>query len=306
MSLSQITPSMSKQRLIDRDERTRKKPMRILVLGMCRTGTTTIAVALRKLGYTSHQMRDVLAKPSELALWEEAVNVTLLPPQERPSNQQKMEPYGKAEFDKLLADYDVVMDLPGCVFASELVKAYPEAKVILTKRRYEDWEQSMQDSIWCLDTWRLFTLCRQLNITQLAPLMRLVHSIFQVHNGNNYGGPAAKSAFDQHYDTVRSLVPQNQLLELDTDGDLKWEPLCEFLGKEVPNGSFPKTSEDKAMRKGLESAWWGMVQYFLMLIILPGLVVVGSAMLYTYADEVRAYRDGWLMVAKKYMETGEL
>ncbi|KAI4958758.1 hypothetical protein J4E86_004364 [Alternaria arbusti] len=306
MSLSQITPSMSKQRLIDRDERTRKKPMRILVLGMCRTGTTTIAVALRKLGYTSHQMRDVLAKPSELALWEEAVNVTLLPPQERPSNQQKMKPYGKAEFDKLLADYDVVMDLPGCVFASELVKAYPEAKVILTKRRYEDWEQSMQDSIWCLDTWRLFTLCRQLNITQLAPLMRLVHSIFQVHNGNNYGGPAAKSAFDQHYDTVRSLVPQSQLLELDTDGILKWEPLCEFLGKAVPKEGFPKTSEDKAMRKGLESAWWGMVQYFVMLIILPGLVVVGSAMLYTYADEVRAYRDGWLMVAKKYMETGEL
>ncbi|KAI4643465.1 uncharacterized protein J4E78_009935 [Alternaria triticimaculans] len=306
MSLSQITPSMSKQRLIDRDERTRKKPMRILVLGMCRTGTTTIAVALRKLGYTSHQMRDVLAKPSELALWEEAVNVTLVPPQERPSNQQKMEPYGKEEFDKLLADYDVVMDLPGCVFASELVKAYPEAKVILTKRRYEDWEQSMQDSIWCLDTWRLFTICRQLNITQLAPLMRLVHSIFQVHNGNQYGGPAAKSAFDQHYDTVRSLVPQSQLLELDTDGTLKWDPLCKFLGKAVPKEGFPKTSEDKAMRKGLEGAWWGMVQYFVMLILLPGLVVVGSAMLYTYADEVRSYRDGWLMVAKKYMETGEL
>ncbi|KAI4649087.1 hypothetical protein J4E93_003399 [Alternaria ventricosa] len=297
---------MSKQRLIDRDERTRKKPMRVLVLGMCRTGTTTIAVALRKLGYTSHQMRDVLTKPSELALWEEAVNVTLLPPQERPSNQQKMDPYGKEEFDKLLADFDVVMDLPGCVFASELVKAYPDAKVILTKRRYEDWEQSMQDSIWCLDTWRLFTLCRQLNITQLAPLMRLIHSIFRVHNGNNYGGPAAKSAFDQHYDTVRSLVPQNQLLELDTDTDLGWEPLCEFLGKAVPKEGFPKTSEDKAMRKGLESAWWGMVQYFLMLILLPGLVVVGSAMLYTYADEVRAYRDGWLMVAKMYMETGEL
>ncbi|KAI4948513.1 hypothetical protein J4E91_005937 [Alternaria rosae] len=306
MSLSQITPSMSKQRLIDRDERTRKKPMRILVLGMCRTGTTTIAVALRKLGYTSHQMRDVLTKPSELALWEEAVNVTLLPPQERPSNQQKMEPYGKEEFDKLLADYDVVMDLPGCVFASKLVKAYPDAKVILTKRRYEDWEQSMQDSIWCLDTWRLFTLCRQLNITQLAPLMRLVHSIFRVHNNNNYGGPAAKTAFDKHYVTVRSLVPQSQLLELDTDRDLKWEPICEFLGKEVPKESFPKTSEDKAMRKGLESAWWGMVQYFVMLVLLPGLVVVGSAMLYTYADEVRAYRDGWLMVARKYMETGEL
>ncbi|KAG9195082.1 hypothetical protein G6011_00202 [Alternaria panax] len=305
MSLSQVTPTTSTQRLIDRDERTRKKPMRILVLGMCRTGTTSIAFALRKLGYTAHQMRDVLAKPSELALWEEAVNVTLLPPQDRPFTQRKMEPYGKEEFDKMLAEYDVVMDLPGCVFASQLVEAYPSTKVILTKRRYEDWEQSMQESIWCLDTWRLFTLCRKLNLTQLAPLMRLVHSVFRAHSNNNYGGPMARAAFDKHYDTVRSLVPKDCLLELNTDGDMTWKPLCDFLGKEVPKESFPKTSEE-TMRKGLESAWWGMVQYLVSLILLPGAVVVGSFFLYTYADELRAYRDGWLTVAKKYMETGEL
>lgn len=297
---------MSTQRLIDSDERTRTKPMRILVLGMCRTETTSIAVALRKLGYTSYQMRNVLANPSELALWEEAVTVTLLPPQDRPSNQRNMEPYGKEEFDKLLADYDVVMDLPGCIFASQLVEAYPDAKVILTNRKYKDWEQSMQESIWCLDTWRLFTLCRQFNITQLAPLMRLVHTVFRVHNHNNYGGPAAKTAYDRHYDTVRSLVSQHRLLELDTDVDLRWEPLCQFLGKEAPKESFPKMSEEKTMRKGLESAWWGMVQYLVLLIILPGGVALGSFLLFTYADDFRAYRDGWLKVAKNYMETGEL
>ncbi|KAL1795999.1 hypothetical protein ACET3X_006223 [Alternaria dauci] len=297
---------MSTPRLIDRDERTRQKPMRILVLGMCRTGTTSIAVALRKLGYSSHQMRDVLANPSELALWEEAVNVTLLPTQDRPEHQRKMKPYGKDELDKLLADYDAVMDIPGCVFAPQLVEAYPDAKVILTKRKYKDWEQSMQESIWCLDTWRLFTICRKLNLTQLAPLTRLVHSVFQAHNNNNYGGPAAKAAFDKHYDTVRSLVPKDRLLELDTDEDLSWEPLCGFLGKEIPKGSFPKASEEKTMRKGLESAWWGMVLYFVSWIVFPGAVVAGSFLLYTHADELRAYRDGWLMVAKKYMETGEL
>ena len=105
------------------------------------------------MGYTPHQMRDVLSKPSELGLWQEAINTTLLPSQDRPSNQRSLPPYGKPEFDKLLADYDVVMDLPGCVFAKELVEAYPLAKVILTMRRYEDWEKSMSESIWCLDTW---------------------------------------------------------------------------------------------------------------------------------------------------------
>jgi hypothetical protein len=96
------------------------------------------------------------------------------------------------------------------------------------------------------------------------------------------------------------------LLELDTDEDLSWEPLCDFLGKEVLKESFPRASEEKAMRKGLENAWWGMVLYFVSMVLFPGGVVFGSYLLYTHADDLRAYRDGWLMVAKKYMDTGEL
>jgi hypothetical protein len=298
--------TMAGRRLIDKDERERNKPMRILVLGMPRTGTSSLCLALRKMGYTPHQMRDVLSKPSELGLWQEAINTTLLPSQDRPSNQRSLPPYGKPEFDKLLADYDVVMDLPGCVFAKELVEAYPLAKVMLTMRRYEDWEKSMSESIWCLDTWRLFTLCRQFSITQLAPLMRLVHSVFKVHSNNCYGGPEARTAFEKHYDTVRSSVPKERLLELDMDADVGWEPLCEFLDKPVPKEPFPRLNEEKAMRSGLEKAWWGMVQYFVLMILLPGSVVIGAYVLYTYADDVRGFRDHWLMVARTYLETGEL
>jgi hypothetical protein len=294
---------MTGRRLIDKDERSRQKPMRILVLGMPRTGTSSLCLALRKMGYTPHQMRDILSKPSELALWQEAIDVTLLPSASRPKN---MPPYGLPEFDKLLADYDVVMDLPGCVFAKELVDAYPDAKVILTKRRYEDWEKSMGESIWCLDTWRLFTLCRQLGITQLAPLMRLVHSVFRVHSNNAYGGPKAKQAFEKHYDTVRSSISSNRLLELDMDDeDVGWEPLCRFLDKPVPKEPFPRLNEEQAMRSGLEKTWWGMVQYFVLMILLPGAVVVGAYVLYTYADDLRGVRDQWLLVAKTYLETGE-
>jgi hypothetical protein len=290
---------MAGRRLIDKDERERNKPMRILVLGMPRTGTSSLCLALRKMGYTPHQMRDVLSKPSELGLWQEAINSTLI-------RFSKQAPYGRPEFDKLLAEYDVAMDLPGCIFATELVDAYPEAKVILTKKRYEDWERSMSESIWCLDTWRLFTLCRQLNITQLAPLMRLVHSVFKIHSNNSYGGPEARTAFEKHYDTVRSSVPKERLLELDMDADVGWEPLCEFLDKPVPKEPFPRLNEEKAMRSGLEKAWWGMVQYFVLMIFLPGSVVIGAYFLYTYADDVRGLRDHWLLMARTYLETGVL
>jgi hypothetical protein len=261
-------------RLIDKDERTRKKPMRILVLGMCRTGTSTLSAALRKLGYTPHQMREVLTNPKDLALWQEAINVTLIQPRDRPQAQRYMDPYGVPEFDKLLADHDVVMDLPGCVFAKELVEAYPDAKVILTTRDYADWEKSMQDSLWCFCTWRVFALVRYLNVSQMAPLMHLMHAAFRAHNGNAYGGPQAKAAYEHHYDTVRSIVPKSRLLEMNPD-ESDWAPLCTFLDRKVPEGAFPKAKEDRTMRAGLESAWWNMVQFAVLMVMLPA----GAALL---------------------------
>jgi hypothetical protein len=48
-----------------------------------------------------------------------------------------------------------------------------------------------------------------------------------------------------------------------------------------------------------------MVQYFVLLIVLPGSVVVASYFLFTYADELWAFRDALLMRVKKYMDTGE-
>lgn len=53
-----------------------------------------------------------------------------------------------------------------------------------------------------------------------------------------------KAVFEEHYAMVRRLVPKEQLLEYDIrDG---WEPLCEFLGHDVPQDPFPRTNDDEA------------------------------------------------------------
>jgi hypothetical protein len=291
------------ERLIDKDERTRKKPMRILVLGMCRTGTTTISVALRTLGYTPHQMREVLVNPKELTLWQEAINTTLLPPQDRPSKQRNLAPYGKPEFDKLLGDHDVAMDLPSCLFAQPLIKAYPEAKVILTTRDYDAWESSMQQSIWCLCTWWLFAIARYFNISKMAPLTRLIYSAFRVHNGNTYGGPESKRAYEAHYDLVRRLVPKGKLLEIDPD-TAGWEPLCAFLEVDIPKETYPKMSEDQAMRKNLTNAWWGIIELVASTIILPtGAILLGLGFLF-YSDAMREMRDEYILFPiRRYLDS---
>lgn len=50
-----------------------------------------------------------------------------------------------------------------------------------------------------------------------------------------------------HEEKVRSLVPQEQLLEMDLSEG--WEPLCKFLGVPVPDEPFPRANDGAAADK---------------------------------------------------------
>jgi hypothetical protein len=273
------------------DPHSRKVSMRILVLGLPRTNTSSVISAIRSLGYNPYTMRSLVTSPSDIPVWQDAVNST------------EYAPGLPLSIDRILSDYDAVADLPGCMFAEQLATAYPDAKVILTTRRYEDWEKSMRESIWVLLTWRLFALCRMLGVSQLAPLTRLLHSLFRVHNGNSYGGIESRRAYEKHYERVRELVGRERLLEIDADGESGWNELCRFLGREKPNVEYPRLQEDTAMRTGLEQTWWGMVRYLVLMIILPGVVLVAGTLFYFYVDDLRLARDQWILdPLKQYLD----
>lgn len=53
------------------------------------------------------------------------------------------EPFGREEFDQLLHSFAAVSsDTPAIAFAEDLIKAYPEAKVVLVERDIESWYES--------------------------------------------------------------------------------------------------------------------------------------------------------------------
>ena len=67
-----------------------------------------------------------------------------------------------------------------------------------------------------------------------------------------------KAAYEEHNALIRGLVPKERLLEFHVSKG--WEPLCEFLGVEVPQGKeFPRSNRadeilpyiDKAQRAKL-------------------------------------------------------
>lgn len=56
-----------------------------------------------------------------------------------------------------------------------------------------------------------------------------------------------KRIFAQHNEEVRSLVREDLLLEYRVQQG--WDPLCEFLGKAVPQVTFPRGNDPAAFRK---------------------------------------------------------
>jgi hypothetical protein len=285
--------------------------MRVIVLGLSRTGTAGICAALRKLGYTPYQMRDLLINTASFPLWDEAIRLTLLPVPERPKlmrNRTVFPPYGREEFDTLLSEHDAVADLPAALFPEQLIEAYPQAKIIVTTKPYEEWEANMQNSVWLLCKWKLFTLTRKLGVTQMAPLIRLMHLIFRVHNGNHYGGPEARKAYEKYYADVRELVPQHRRLEIE-NGEGDWEALCAFLDvgeekrKEVEGTPYPRMDESASMAQGLKGAWWDVFQWFFMMGMMVFVGLFGFAAIY-YGERFWAAFERGLKVLEPYVAGG--
>ncbi|KAJ6611231.1 hypothetical protein B0H10DRAFT_371491 [Mycena sp. CBHHK59/15] len=117
----------------------RSVPMKVLVLGFCRTGTASMRAALAVLGYgNTHHIGCVMASPSEIDGWTAAIEAKF---------HGKGKAYGRNEWDRLLGEFQAVADVPGILFAEELIHAYPDAQVILTMRDPDRWWKSFRDTL---------------------------------------------------------------------------------------------------------------------------------------------------------------
>jgi hypothetical protein len=84
-----------------------------------------------------------------------------------------------------------------------------------------------------------------------------------------------RQAYLEHYEAVRKYVPKERLLDFDVKEG--WEPLCEFLEKEVPEQGFPLIN-DKDGWKVARTQRWYKSYYAMVSAVLPPLgVVLGGA-----------------------------
>ncbi|KAF2996839.1 hypothetical protein E8E13_003543 [Curvularia kusanoi] len=305
--------------------------MQVLVLGLPRTGTTSLNTALRRLGYNTYTTQHLFTKGgSTITTWIQFAETV--------QSQQQQQSIGTSSpllntpsatttststsshttrattrsqtrppttplppsISSLLAGHTAIVDIPGCFFAPQLIAAYPQAKVILTTRSYSSWSRSMHDSLYALLTWHLFTLCRITGYSAMAPLTQLLHAMFGLHCGNVYGGPRAEEAFERHNQQVRDLVPRERLLEIDFEEEgerVGWDELCAFLGRPLPREGvvFPDGKEDDVMRRNIRAAWWGIARYLLIMVVLPGVLAVMAVVGWFWQEEVGGELERWVL-----------
>lgn len=146
------------------------------------------------------------------------------------------------EFDQVLWRYDALTDTPCVLLSEELLAAYPDAKVILTERDVDSWVASMQRSYYKVLFSRGMRIMQALDPEFLGKYYAMgMGSLNTWTGGDAENIEKLKKGYKQHYERMRIIVPKERLLEWHPrDG---WEPLCEFLGKDVPEGEFPKVNQ---------------------------------------------------------------
>jgi hypothetical protein len=188
--------------------------MQVIGAGLGGTGTLQAKAALELLAFDPcYHVAEVRSHPEQTAFWQAAA--------------AGAEP----DWDAIFGAYESCVDFPACAVYQELMEAYPEAKVLLTVRDPERAYDRVRETIFKLST------------DPDSPLPAALREVFEelvwtrVFGGMFEDRRHALDVYHRWDDEVQRRVPAERLLVYDVDEG--WEPLCRFLGRDVPAQSFP-------------------------------------------------------------------
>jgi len=193
----------------------------IISIGLPKTGTRTLMSCLRTLGYThsgdAFQQRRLLD-------WTAS---------------------------NYVVDPEDVQDEPAFAFWEGLAKACPDAKLIMTVREFEPWYKSCA---WLKapmrmgpKTERRIELDANVERSCVERTPALEWLLGLVGGGWSYDEEAHNVVWCDHFVRVlRAFEDSDRLLTWDLTQDSRWEPLCEFLDRPVPDKPFPWVNKTRA------------------------------------------------------------
>lgn len=216
--------------------------MKIIYAGYSKCGTKTMNAALTELGYNVYDYMENIAYLHD--------------------DWMKIFKHGGSveDFRRMYEDVDAVTDAPCYFFWEEILEAFPDAKIIFSKRDDEAWLKSVKHQ---MDQGQGFIFrimeflsptSRRLNNYGLY-IMRICFAMEADTRGWNifgkikYNDTMLLKRYRTHNEYVLKNVPKDKLLVIDFKQG--WEPLCEFLNQPVPDVPFPHKNKKGVIIKEL-------------------------------------------------------
>ncbi len=204
----------------------------VIGAGYGRTGTKSLKLALEELGFdTCYHMEELLRNPEGVKHWKNAMD------------------NNSVDWDTLFSGYHSIVDFPGCIYYKELANHYPDSKIILSLREPESWYHSVYTTIFSFDPGLALKL-KMVFSMPFSPTARFLFKVILLNNASiwkkHFKGNFADKGFaiqqyQAHIEDVKRSIPQERLLLHESkDG---WEPICKFLGKEIPSSRYPSTNK---------------------------------------------------------------
>ncbi|KJX94453.1 hypothetical protein TI39_contig4193g00007 [Zymoseptoria brevis] len=214
-------------------------PLQVVGVGMGKTGTTSLHYALEILGIAPvHDWGDLGRTNYPV---DGLVEQIILKKQGKYDVEDGLW-NTQEQWDQFLLRYAALVDAPAQLFAPELARAYPKTKFILTVRDSpEVWVDSYRKTIYKRHLEHVASWSVRI-IKWLERVMGTERNSQKIKRALQWGdqGPKEPEAwwYTEHIELVRKHVPADRLLEFNVKEG--WKPLCDFLGKEIPDVPFPR------------------------------------------------------------------
>ena len=223
----------------------REPAVKILSLGLARTGTASMAEAYRILGYkTHHGITLLMENPDLYEPFGRAADACF--PTLKSYHGRAFTP---ADWDKAFGDFEAVTDL-AAYFGPWLVEAYPDAKVVLVERDLDKWLASIEIAIninYAPYAEFFAHFFEPLVGSKIGPASYKLFRGFFEADSREQARANAPRLYRRHYDAIRAAVSPESLLNFRIqDG---WEPLCRFLDAPIPDVPFPHVNEAEEFQK---------------------------------------------------------
>ena len=210
--------------------------MKVIGAGFGRTGTLSTKAALEQLGFgPCYHMVEVFSHADHAAVWEAAASGE------------------NVDWHGIFDHYPSSVDWPACSFYEPLMQLYPDAKVLLTVRDPDTWYEGVRETIYGLShraggplgaaKEALFSGVSLLRPSLKRQIRMVRKLIWEGTFHNRFEDRAyAIGVYEQHNERVKTIVPAHRLLVFDVKQG--WEPLCAFLGVDVPKDTpFPHLND---------------------------------------------------------------